>query len=304
MGQAALIFVLGVSIVMGRMLVSSNEQIISLSQKITARYEKIIARYIAISGANIALSNLSDNPQWRTNIASTSFNGGTFAVTVTDLDSVVELSITGTYLDLIRTIEIITTARAPLEDLAIYTTGTVTNVVVLDEFSNPDPTLLVENQSSLPDIDNQELIDLATFQDQVEDDDEFSPDDGYPNGPPGSFYYSDPTANVTHVLGDLRVKKDRTVYGIFLVEGNIVLEGSARVEGVLYLKNSGQIIILSGSGRNRKSYVTGGIVANGDIDGSGNQIEVTYNSVYMSNFSATTNVTGQGGVEVISWKEL
>ena len=302
MGQAALIFVLGMTIVMGRMLVSSNEQIISLSQKITARYEKIIARYIAISGANIALSNLSDNPQSRTNIASTSFNGGTFAVTVADLDSVVELSITGTYLDLIRTIEIITTARAPLEDLAIYTTGTVTNVVVLDEFSNPDPTLLVENQSSLPDIDNQALTALATSQGHVEVG-EFSPADGYPNGPPGSFYYSDPTANVTHVLGDLRVKKDRTVYGIFLVEGDIFLEGSARVEGVLYLKNSGQII-LSGSGRNRKSYVTGGIVANGDIDGRGNQIEVTYNSVYMSNFSATTNVTGQGGVEVISWKEL
>ncbi len=304
MGQAALIFVLGMTIVMGRMLVSSNEQIISLSQKITARYEKIIARYVAISGANIALSNLSDNPQWRTNIASTSFNGGTFAVTVADLDSVVELSITGTYLDLIRTIEIIAIARVPLKDLAIYTTGTVTNVSALDEFGFPDSTLLAENQNSLPDINDQELIDLATFQDQVEDDDEFSPDDGYPNGPPGSFYYSYPTANVTHVLGDLKVKKDRTVYGIFLVEGNIFLEGSARVEGVLYLKNSGQIIILSGSGRNRKSYVTGGIVANGDIDGSGNQIEVTYNSAYMINFSATTNVTGQGSVEVISWKEL
>ncbi len=154
MGQAALIFVVGMTIVMGRMLLSSNEQIISLSQKITDRYEKNIARYIAISGANIALSNLSDNPQWRTNIASTSFNGGTFAVTVTDLDSVVELSVTGSYLDLIRTIEIITTARAPLEDLAIYTTGTVTNVAVLDEFGNHDSTLLAENQSSLPNIDN------------------------------------------------------------------------------------------------------------------------------------------------------
>ena len=101
MGKAALIFVVGMTIVMGRMLVSSNEQIISLSQKITARYEKIIARYIVISGANIALSNLSDDPESRTNIASTSFNGGTFAVTVTDLDTVVELSVTGSYLDVI-----------------------------------------------------------------------------------------------------------------------------------------------------------------------------------------------------------
>ncbi len=300
MGQAALIFVVGMTIVMGRMLVSSNEQIISLSQKITERYEKIIARYIAISGANIALSNLSDNPQWRTNIASTNFNGGTFSVTVTDVDTVVELSATGTYLGVIRTIEIITTARTALEDLAIYTTGTLTNVSALDEFGFPDSTLLAENQSSLPNIDNQALIDLATSQDQVEDDEEFSPADGYPNG---SFYYSYPTANVTHVLGDLKVRGGRTVYGTFVVEGDIVLEGSARVEGVLYLRNPGHTIQY-GSGSPGESSVTGGIIANGDIDGTGNHIDVTYNPAYMSNFAVTTNVSGQGSVEVISWKEF
>ena len=157
MGKAALIFVVGVTILIGRMLVSSNEQIISLSQKITERYEKIIARYIVISGANIALSNLSDDPESRTNIASTGFNGGTFAVTVTDLDTVVELSATGTYFDVTRNIEIIATSRAPLEDLAVYATGDIWRIDTLDEFGNPDSTLMVENQSELPEIYDQNL---------------------------------------------------------------------------------------------------------------------------------------------------
>ena len=105
------------------------------------------------------------------------------------------------------------------------------------------------------------------------------------------------------MLGDLKVRGGRTVYGTFIVEGDIVLEGSARVEGVLYLKNPGYTIQY-GSGNPGESSVTGGIIANGDIDGTGNRIDVTYNPAYMSNFAVTTNVSGQGSVEVISWKEL
>ncbi len=301
MGQAALIFVVGMTIVMGRMLVSSNEQIISLSQKITDRYEKIIARYIVISGANIALSNLYDDPEWRTNIPSTSFNGGTFSVTVTDLlGSLVELSATGTYLNVTRTIEIITTSRAPLEDLAIYAIGDVSLVEVLDEFGNPDSTLMAANQSELPEIYDQNLIDMATSQGQVRANSVFSPTDGYPNG---SFYYSDTTANVTHVLGDLLVQGGRTVYGIFLVEGSITMEGSSQVEGVLYTKNPGSNVSYGGGDPNDSS-VTGGIIAYGDITGSGNHINVTYNPVYMQSFVTFGNVTEEGGLRVISWTEL
>ena len=72
---------------------------------------------------------------------------------------------------------------------------------------------------------------------------------------------------------------------------------------MLYLKNLGHTISY-GSGNPGESSVTGGVVANGDIDGTGNHIDGTYNPAYMSNFAATTNVSGQGSVEVISWKEL
>ncbi len=299
MGKAALIVVVGMTIVMGRMLVSSNEQTISLSQKITDRHEKIISRYIVISGANVALSNLSDDPESRTNIASTSFNGGTFSVTVTDLDSVVELSVTGTYLDVIRTIEIITTSRAPLEDLALYATGGVSRVDVLDEFGTPDSTLMEENQGELPEIYDQNLIDMATSQGQVQADAVFYPTDGYPNG---SFYYSDTTANVTHVLGDLWVQGGRTIYGIFVVEGNITMEGSAEAEGVLYTKNPGYNVSYGGGGPDESSVV-GGIIAYGDVTGSGNHINITYNPAYMNSFVTFGNVTSEAGLQVKSWTE-
>ena len=299
MGQAALIFVVGMTIVIGRMLASSNEQIISLSQKITDRHEKIISRYIVISGANIALSNLSNDPLWRTNIPSTSFNGGTFSVTVTDLDTVVELSATGTYFDVTRNIEIIATSRAPLEDLAVYATGDIWRIEALDEFGNPDSTLMVGNQSELPVIYDQNLIDVATSQGQVQGAWVFNPTDGYPNG---SFYYTDTTANVTHVLGDLWIEGGRTVYGIFLVEGDITMEGSSRVEGVLYTKNPGSNVSYGG-GDPDESSVVGGIIAYGDVTGSGNHINIQFNPVYMQSLITIGNVTDAGGVEVKSWTE-
>jgi len=299
MGKAALIFVVGMTIVMGRMLVSSNAQIISLSQKITDRYEKIISRYIVISGANIALSNLSADPLWRTGIPNTSFNGGSFSVTVTDVGTEVELSTVGTYLDVTRNIEIITIFRAPLEDLALYATGDVTRVDVLDEFGTPDSTLMAENQGELPEVYDQNLIDMATSQGQVQADTVFYPIDGYPNP---SFYYSYPTANVTHVLGDLWVQGGRTIYGIFLVEGSITMEGSSAVEGVLYTKNPGSNVSYGG-GDPSSSSVTGGILAYGDVIGSGNHINITYNPAYMNSFVTFGNVTSEAGLQVKSWTE-
>lgn len=220
-------------------------------------------------------------------------------MTVTDLDTVVELSATGTYLAVTRTIVIITTSRAPLEDLALYATGNVTRVDVLDEFGTPDSTLMEENQGELPEIYDQNLIDMATAQGQVQADAVFYPTDGYPNG---DFYYSDPTANVTHVLGDLWVQGGRTIYGIFLVEGNITMEGSSAVKGVLYTKNPSSNVSYGGGDPNDSS-VTGGIIAYGDVTGAGNHISIMYNPVYMQSFVTFGNVTAEGGLQVKSWTE-
>jgi len=85
------------------------------------------------------------------------------------------------------------------------------------------------------------------------------------------------------------------------VDGNIILHGSSRVEGVLYLRSITGIII-HGGGNPTESSVTGGIVANGDIDGTGNHITVTYNSEYMGTFGEHEIRETLG--QVFSWREL
>ena len=85
------------------------------------------------------------------------------------------------------------------------------------------------------------------------------------------------------------------------MDGSIVLNGSSRVEGVLYMRNSANIV-LSGGGNPTQSSVTGGIVANGEINGSGNHITVHYNSEYMGIFGE--HEQSQTVSQVFSWREL
>ncbi len=183
-----------------------------------------------------------------------------------------------------RTVRLSLQNMMNLGSLAMFSTGSVTNVTALDADGNPDPSLMVANADSMPPIDYLNLIDTAINQSHVEYDPTFQPGDGYPNG---SFYASPGVPNVTHVTGDLKVNGGITVYGIFIVEGDVILNGSARVDGVIYLPNFDsevEQITFAGGGSPEESTVNGGIIANGDISGSGNHITVKYNPDYMGQF--------------------
>ncbi|MCH8871511.1 hypothetical protein IH824_01855, partial [candidate division KSB1 bacterium] len=69
----------------------------------------------------------------------------------------------------------------------------------------------------------------------------------------------------------------------------------------LYLRNNDGIII-HGGGNPTQSSVTGGIVAKGDIDGTGNHITVHYSSEYMGKFEA--HEQSRTVSRVFSWREL
>jgi len=139
---------------------------------------------------------------------------------------------------------------------------------------------------------------MAIAQGNVETGPTFTPSHGYPNF---NFYFNFPTTpNVTWVQNDLRVLGGRTVYGIFVVDGNIRLNGTARVDGVLYMRNDFDVVGTGGGGP-PGSIVTGGIVANGAVNGTGNHITVRYHSEYMGKFGEHEQpVVGQ----VFSWREL
>ena len=164
---------------------------------------------------------------------------------------------------------------------ALYSTGQVEEVTTLDDDGNPDPDLLVAEADSLPKIDYLGLTDRAINQGHVIYDPDFRPDDNYPNG---DFYYSPDVPNVTHAVGDMTVQGGRTIYGLYVVEGNVSLHGGARLIGVLYLPNVDSEVLqitMTGGGTPTESSVLGGIVANGDIRGTGNHITIRYKEEYM-----------------------
>ena len=157
--------------------------------------------------------------------------------------------------------------------------------------------MLSSEQDWSYDIDDQALYNLAASQSHIETGSNFSPAHNYPSG---SFYYSGQTPNVTHVLGDLLILENRTIYGIFYVEGGVTIEGNGTLDGVLYLPNESSTFI-GGGGNSYPGSVIGGIISTGDIDGAGNHIYVQYEPAYLTDFSQYGD-TG-ASIVVYSWKE-
>jgi hypothetical protein len=97
MGKAMLIIVFGITIVAGKTVTGLNKRNLPLNQSAAKHYENLIAGNIARSGASIAISKLFRDPQWRSGLGSTNFDGGQFNVTVADLDTTVQVTSTGVY---------------------------------------------------------------------------------------------------------------------------------------------------------------------------------------------------------------
>ena len=66
MGKAAILVVLGTSLVLGSMLVGMNRRTASQNEVISEHYERMISRNIANSAANMAVSKLFQDFSWRT----------------------------------------------------------------------------------------------------------------------------------------------------------------------------------------------------------------------------------------------
>jgi hypothetical protein len=188
-----------------------------------------------------------------------------------------------------------------LADMAIYTTGDVFNVAARDSAGNLDPDRCVTNADSVPEINQAALDSLSSDQGHDQAAPLFTPDDMYADS---SFYRPDGiTPNVTHVFNDFEVLGGRTIYGIFVVEGNVILHGSARVEGVIYLPNPTSTII-TGGGNPSESSITGGIVSHGDISGTGNHISVRHGPGFMRTFCEFQIGPDPPGFKKINWQYI
>jgi len=257
--------------------------------------QRLQAQYLAEAGIEYGI-DLVFQGQGGPYTETVSAGGGYFSLSI-EQDSVLTLTSTGDSDRAEKGVEVKMNYRPPIGDFAIFSTDNITNVTTLDEAGAPDSSLAIANAPFLPDMDDSTLIAMATAQGHVETGNEFKPAHGYPNF---NYYFSGTTPNVTWVQKKLKVLGGRTVYGIFVVDEGIKLVGSARVEGVLYMRNNFDILG-TGGGPPPGSIVTGGVVANGPVNGTGNHITVRYKSEYMGKFGEYEElVLGQ----IFSWREL
>jgi len=276
-----LIIALGFSTLFGTITLNMSRHSLDSIRSFSDHYAHTMARNASTSGVYMTLSKLYQDNTWRGGFSNLSLNGSDLNVT--------------------KTSEVLLGLPPDLADLAVFVTDTIDNVSIYDEMGNPDPTLAIENAPEMLPFDKDGLVSLAQSQNTPSSHviaGDFAANNNWPNG---NFYYDEPNniPNVTHVLGNLTVGGGTDVYGIFVVEGNVTLDGNARVQGVIYLPNPGSIVI-HGGGNPNESSITGGVFANGSINGTGNHISVRYKREYMEIFGSFQTAKN---MFIVSWKE-
>ncbi|MEE4312813.1 MAG: hypothetical protein V2J62_13200 [candidate division KSB1 bacterium] len=304
MGKALLIIVLGFTTIMSTVTLSVNRRSLESVENFSEHYKISLARNIATSGINMALAKITEDSTWRSGYYNLSVSEADFDVVVKDHNTVpsmssmeLRLESTATFDDITKTIDVLLGIPPDIADLAVFCTDTIENVTIYDENKVEDPSLAIQNAPDMLPFDKQGLTNLATAQGHVHIGD-YSLPNNYPNG---DFYFDagNGIPNVTHVTGDLTIGGGTNGFGIYVVEGNAVLDGNARLDGVLYLPNPGSIII-NGGGDPKESNITGGVFANGYMNGMGNHISVEYEPDYMEKFGAFQLAKK---MYIISWSE-
>jgi hypothetical protein len=171
--------------------------------------------------------------------------------------------------------------------------GATSNITTRDSLGGTDSKLLVQGlgASNLPAINQTSLNTLSTSQGHDKSSSTFNATNNFPSA---SYYNSGITPNVTHVYGNLSLGVSPattvTIYGIFVVEGNVTISKSSQVIGVIYCPNSSTVTINSPVATNS---VTGGIVTKGTVTGSTASYvkhNMTYTTVFSNYLSGAENL--------------
>lgn len=301
MGKTVLLLLGGFSLTFILLSKSKSDRLLDAANLAIEHFAGYSAANAASSGANMALNRLYLDSSWRTGYTNLLLNQDTINVSLADIstDSLVppfQIRITSEG----RGQQVVASAEVMVFDgnfhgFAVWAKDSVGYVTTKDSLGNTDPMLQMEYAPFMPQIAYSNLVAMAASQGHVQGAPTFEPADGYPNG---SFYNIPTVPNVTHVTGNLKVKANRSVYGIFVVEGNVVLEDKARVEGILYAPNTTSSI----SNKNPQiTYVTGGILTWGSVSGTGNQIIVQLQPGYMRSF-VNSFLPKNPPIRVLSWK--
>lgn len=302
MGRTLTILLFGFAVSFGILAYSRERRMLESVDRVVNHVEDYSTKNTAVSGAYMVLNRLYQNPTWRTGYSSVFLGTDSLAVTVEDNSD--DVAIAPNYIRITSssynagsadTTQVMVFDGA-FQDFALWAKGSATDVSTNDSLNNADPGLLMAPATSMPEINKTDLADEAAAQGNVHSGlGHFHPSDNYPNS---NFYYVGVTPNVTHVYGDLHLLDNVTLYGIFIVEGNVIFDENTDVRGILYLPNSSSMIY---NDQGDNSDVLGGIVTWGTVDGNGDLIRVqhwpTYMRSFMSNY-APSNLP----MRVIAWK--
>jgi hypothetical protein len=285
MGRTLLILLTGFAASFGVLAMSKNQRFADSLDRMIGQVDEYSEKNASTSGVHKALNQLYLNPAWRGSYNDLAIAGGTVDITVVD-DSVGgapkahQVKILSSSANTLTQVVVF---DSEFQEFAVWAKDTVINVTTQDSLGINDSDLLIQNAPFMPKIDKDGLFNKAMEQSHLYDhggENHFHPLDGFPNS--DGFYYDSTAApkvpNVIHVDGDLHVRADRTVYGIFIVEGDVLLSTNAKVSGVLYLPNSTSRIY---NRDNASSQVTGGIVTWGEVDGDGYPIVVRHRPEFL-----------------------
>lgn len=304
MGKTLLILLAGFAISFGILAQSKNQRYLDSLDRMVNQVAEYSAKNASTSGVHKALNQLYLDPSWRGIYDNLSIAGGTANITVVDdsagaapkAHQVKILSASGS------TLTEVVVFDSEFHEFAVWAKDTVINVITRDSSNVENADLLVQKAPFMPKIDYDGLFSEALNQSHLYNSDgegHYHPDNGFPNG---SFYHDSTaisqTPNVIHVGGDIHVRDGRTVYGIFVVEGDVLLDEDSRIRGVLYLPNASSRIY---NNDNDDSRVTGGIVTWGSVDGENDYIIVRHRPEYLRAL-VKSFAPNNPPIRVLTWK--
>jgi hypothetical protein len=303
MGKTLLILLAGFAISFGILAQSKNRRYLDAVDRMVNQVADYTAKNASTSGVHKALNQLYLDPSWRGSYENLTIAGGTTNIIVVDdsagaAPKAHQVKILSNSANVLTQVIVFDTE---FHEFAVWAKDTVIDVTTQDSLGTDDPDLLMQNAPFMPKIDKDSLYSTASAQNQLKNEDFFGhyhPDSGFPNG---SFYH-DSTAvslvpNVIYVNGDLHVREG-TVYGIFMVKGDVLLNKNTQIKGVLYLPNASSKVYNRANG---SSQVTGGIVTWGEIDGDGYPIIVRYTPKFLRAL-VSDYARNNPPIRVLTWK--
>jgi hypothetical protein len=307
MGKTLLILLAGFAVSFGILAQGKNRRYLDSVDRMVNQVAEYSAKNASTSGVHKALNQLYLDPSWRGSYNNLSIAGGTANITVVNdsADGDAKAHQVKILSSSANTLTQVVVFDSEFQEFAVWAKGTASNIVTTQDSTGLGaPELLIQNAPFMPKIDKDSLYSAASAQSHLYDEgweSHFHPASGFPNPSNPSFYYDSTAAyqtpNVIYVDGDLHVK-DGTVYGIFMVKGDVLLNKNTKITGVIYLPNATSRVY---NRENGSSQVTGGIVTWGEVDGDGYQIIVRHTPKYLRAL-VSDYAPNNPPIRVLTWK--